>query len=158
MKKLLYISSFALLALTACDYNAQFDGLEDSATLSDVKTLEYTMTDADYAACSNRVIKGWQATITRRLLLLLNLKSNLSSYPCTTNMPLLFGCQMAYCEEASAVKLTYNLGALSKRLSMPLLLVSMQYLLQIMIQYGVKALALNSLHLPNQPLNMCLNS
>lgn len=117
MKKLLYISSFALLALTACDYNAQFDGLEDSATPSDVKTLEYTMTDADYAAvASNRVNQGLAGDDNKAALAAVKSQKAFSlAIPAPQYAPAFLAAKWPTADEASAVKLTYNTyGALSK--------------------------------------------
>ncbi len=54
MKKYRIFPVIAVLAtmLVGCDYNAQFEGLDESVRPSDVQKLAYELTDADYATIS----------------------------------------------------------------------------------------------------------
>ena len=50
MKRNLFLSLTAVLILAGCDYNDKyFDGLDDSTQPTDVKKIEYTLTEEDYA-------------------------------------------------------------------------------------------------------------
>lgn len=59
MKKTIYLPLLAIgamAALTGCDENAwndHLDGFDSTFAPTEVKTIEYTLTDADYAAIAS---------------------------------------------------------------------------------------------------------
>lgn len=54
MKKNLFISLAALLMLAGCDYNDKyFDGLDEISRPTDIKKIEYTLTNEDYATIAS---------------------------------------------------------------------------------------------------------
>lgn len=67
IKKYLSIIALGALVFSACSkdyYNDHFEGLEDMQTITDVRTLEYTLTDDDYALMAkdaSKISSGNQA-------------------------------------------------------------------------------------------------
>lgn len=55
IKNIIALALIGGVALTGCDYNADnFEGLDEKVTITDVQTLEYTLTDSDYETLSSK--------------------------------------------------------------------------------------------------------
>lgn len=55
IKNIIALALIGGFALTGCDYNADnFEGLDEKIELTDVQTLEYTLTDSDYATLKSK--------------------------------------------------------------------------------------------------------
>ncbi len=86
------VVALALVAgITSCDYNSQFEGYEDMAKPSDVRTIEYTMTEADYAEIDALSGNYFSADATA-----------------ADNAPSLIASLWSTVDNGSSVKLTYN--------------------------------------------------
>lgn len=80
MNKNIIGSLLAVILLAGCDYNEKnFDGLQEGDQPTDVKSVDYTLTDADYAAvASNKTnLKIAKAISKNDSIALVNLKTTL---------------------------------------------------------------------------------
>lgn len=80
MKKKIFMPIAALLLLAGCDYNEKnFDGLDEITQPTNVESIDYTLTDADYAAvASNKTnLKIARAISKDDSIALVNLKTTL---------------------------------------------------------------------------------
>lgn len=54
IKNIFAIIALCALSLTACDYNDQFEGLEEMTQITNTQSIDYTLTDADYALMASK--------------------------------------------------------------------------------------------------------
>lgn len=124
MKTSIYLKSFLALAtacsLTACDENAwndHLDGFEDKDDLpiANVQTIEYTLTDADYAAiasnATNKALAGEDGA--KALAAVSTRKAFSEAIPAKDYVPAFFAsASFPYftLTDGSSVKLTYNVA------------------------------------------------
>lgn len=102
-------------SLTGCDDNAwndDLDGFKDQedAPLTQVETIEYTMTDADYASVSsnstNKALAGDE--LASALANVGKKKCFSEQIPAETYAPAVLASKYYYLDNGSAVKLTFN--------------------------------------------------
>lgn len=110
-KTLLY-SAFIALALAGCDYNEDnFEGFEELGKPTDVKKLEYTMTDADYATLSSNATNKTLAEsegVDKQLGYVKNDKSLSEAIPAAKYMPAFLVSRWPTADKGSSVKVTYK--------------------------------------------------
>lgn len=80
-----------LVGAASCDYNDQFDGLEDLAKPSDVRTINYTLTEEDYSSFSGLAGSYFS-----------------ESTPAQSFMPSFLDDMLPTVDNGSSVKVTYN--------------------------------------------------
>lgn len=104
---------FALLLLVGCDYNDKYFEGYDDVTPTDVKKIEYTLSDADYKAIAtnktNEAIakeKGHE----KELAALTNNKYFTDLIAADVYAPAFIATKWFTADDESAVKLTYNNG------------------------------------------------
>ncbi|MCD8029723.1 MAG: DUF5017 domain-containing protein [Bacteroides sp.] len=113
-KNILTGLSVALLLLSGCDYNDKyFDGLDDMVQVTDVKKLEYTLTDADYATiASNNTNKDIAAAagLATELAALSSNKYFTSLITAEVYAPAFLANKWSTADNKSTVQLTYNMS------------------------------------------------
>jgi hypothetical protein len=113
MKKIIFLSITALAYLfTACDYNElNFEGLDEKTVATDVKTLSYTLTDADYAAIGTNSTNKAIAKEKGDSAQLANLKTTkyfTEDFPASTYVPAFIASKWFTADNKSTIKVTYN--------------------------------------------------
>lgn len=116
MRKKILLASACVLALTACDdnnWNNKLDGFED-AQITDVQSIEYVLTDADYAAIASNATnkaKAEAAGLADELKAVGNNKCFNEAITAQDYIPAFFAStNFPYfaLDNGSAVKLTYQ--------------------------------------------------
>lgn len=113
MKKNILLSmATALLFLSGCDYNDKyFDGLQDGDNPTDVKKVEYTLTEADYATIAsdktNQKIAE-EAGVDKELAALKTTLCFTEAIPAAMYAPAFIASKWFTADDGSAVKLTYE--------------------------------------------------
>lgn len=120
MKKSIFLSAFAAIALMSCDYNAQFDGLDTDVIPTDVKALEYTMTADDYAAvasnAANKTLAG--DDLASALAAVKSQQAFSLDITAAQYAPAFLAAKWPTADNGSAVQLTYDAyGALSEEVT-----------------------------------------
>jgi hypothetical protein len=113
MKKNLLLHIVAIGALlTACDYNElNFEGLDDKAVVTDIKKIEYTLTDADYATIGSNSTNKALAEELGQATQLANLKTTkyfTDEFTAANYVPAFAASKWFTADNKSAVKITYN--------------------------------------------------
>ena len=123
MKKYIYMSMLAsLTVLAGCDYNEKyFEGLQEGAVPTDVKSLDYTLTDADYKTiATNSTNKALAAvldaesgnpdakTYANALAALTSNKYFTAEAPASMYVPAFLASAYPTADDKSAIKITYN--------------------------------------------------
>lgn len=111
-KSLLSIVAAASLMLASCDYNAHnFPGL-DNGGITDLKTINYTMTAEDYAAVSSNSTNKKLAANNEASDALAAVKTQNAfslNAPASIYAPAFLDAKWPTADNGSAVKLTYNM-------------------------------------------------
>lgn len=111
-KSLLSIVAAASLVLASCDYNANnFPGLNGGG-ITDLKTINYTMTAEDYAAVSSNNTNKKLATANEASGALAAVKTQNAfsvDAPASIYAPAFLAAKWPTADDGSAVKLTYNM-------------------------------------------------
>ncbi len=121
MKKTIYLPLLAIgamAALTGCDENAwndHLDGFDSTFAPTEVKTIEYTLTDADYAAiASNKQNKALaeQNDASQALAALSGNKYFTEKITAAEYVPAFLGSTAPYMmyTDGSSIRLTYNIS------------------------------------------------
>ncbi len=121
MKKTIYLPLLAIgamAALTGCDENAwndHLDGFDSTFAPTEVKTIEYTLTDADYAAiASNKHNKALaeQNDASQALAALSGNKYFTEKITAAEYVPAFLGSTAPYMmyTDGSSIRLTYNIS------------------------------------------------
>ena len=121
MKKIIYLPLLAIgamAALTGCDENAwndHLDGFDSTFAPTEVKTIEYTLTDADYAAiASNKQNKALaeQNDASQALAALSGNKYFTEKITAAEYVPAFLGSTAPYMmyTDGSSIRLTYNIS------------------------------------------------
>ncbi|MBN2744819.1 MAG: choice-of-anchor J domain-containing protein [Marinilabiliaceae bacterium] len=113
IKKYILPSMMALAVLaTSCDYNEDnFEGFNDLAQPSDIKTIDYILADADYAVvATNSTNKALAeaAGVTTELSNLKTTKLFSATLPASTYLPAILKNTYRTADDGSTVKVTYN--------------------------------------------------
>lgn len=113
MKKYIILSFVgALSLLSGCDYNDKyFDGLDELAVPTNKLTLEYSLTDDDYATISTLSANKTLATANGVTSALAAIKTNKylsDAIPATDYVPAFLASKWYSASEGSAVKVTYK--------------------------------------------------
>jgi hypothetical protein len=102
----------SLFILASCEYNeAHFDGLDDKTALSDIKKIEYTLTDADYASISTNAANVAIATEANEKELLAALRNGrvfTPSLSAQTYIPAFLAAKWPTADNGSSIKVTYQ--------------------------------------------------
>lgn len=113
MKKYLYTGIVAMLALTACDdYNEKYFGdLDEGLKPTDIKKLEYTLTEADYATIAslsaNETIAG-ENNEKNDLKQISSKNAFFASITAAKYVPAFLDDKYSFADNTSAIKVTYN--------------------------------------------------
>lgn len=112
MKKNLFISLTVLILLAGCDYNDKyFDGLDEISRPTDVKKIEYTLTDEDYAAVASNETNKALAAERGHEEELAALKTTLTFTSTITSieyLPAFIAAKWYTADDKSVVKITCN--------------------------------------------------
>ena len=114
MKKNLFIPLVALILLAGCDYNDKyFDGLDESSRPTDVKKVEYTLTDDDYAtiasnATNKALAKSRGEADVKALADLKTTKTFTSTITSIDYLPAFIAAKWYTADDKSVVKITCN--------------------------------------------------
>lgn len=112
MKKIFLSIIALLLIITACDYNdINFDGVDEMAIPSDVKSLEYVLTDEDYATIAknpDNIALAVTDGVSAELSSLKSTHSFSDVLPASKYMPAFIAAKWFTADDASSVKITYN--------------------------------------------------
>lgn len=113
MKRILYLSIFAFVALTSCeDYHASLEGLDTNPTPQDIKTIEYTMTADDYASVAsnstNSALAGDDADAKAALAAIKSQNAFSLDAPASLYAPAFIDATWFAADNGSSVKLTFN--------------------------------------------------
>jgi len=111
IKNIIALALIGGVALTGCDYNADnFEGLDEKIELTDVQTLEYTLTDSDYTTLSEKASSissanaaALKAVGTAKAFSAENPASELIPYYLAYN-----GGRFYTLSDGSSIKVTYN--------------------------------------------------
>lgn len=111
MNKKIVVSFLAAAVLAGCDYNEKyFEGLQEGAIPSDVKKLEYTLTNADYATiaanAANKALAGKEHEKELDAL-----KTNMyfsGAITADKYVPAFLAAKWFTADDGSSVKLTYQ--------------------------------------------------
>ncbi|MDL2247478.1 DUF5017 domain-containing protein [Bacteroides sp. OttesenSCG-928-J23] len=118
MNKKILAPLAALLLLAGCDYNEDnFEGFEDASKPSDIKKIEYTLTDADYKAIADNGENKSLATANGESSDLSKLTANKYFTDVITAKeyaPAFIASKWYTADDKSSIRLTYN-----KRLPVP---------------------------------------
>lgn len=102
----------AVLLLTGCDYNDKyFDGLDELSKPTDIKRLEYTLTEADYATIANNATNKSIAKAAGLENELAAIKTTLQltdKINAKTYLPAFIASKWFTADNTSSVKITYN--------------------------------------------------
>lgn len=117
MKRKTFIYLASLFLLTGCDYNDKyFDGLDEITKPTDVKSIEYTLTDEDYATIASNATNKSLAEAAGVLTELNNLRTTkrfTETLPVSVYAPAFIASKWFTGSSGSSVKLTYNEGAVT---------------------------------------------
>lgn len=103
----------ALVVVTAgCDYNDKyFDGLDELSKPTDIKKVEYTLTDEDYATIANNATNKALAAakgVASELAALATTKGFTDVIPAADYLPAFLEAKYKGADNSSAVRVTYN--------------------------------------------------
>ena len=112
MKKNLFIPLAALILLAGCDYNDKyFDGLDEISRPTDVKKIEYTLTDEDYATIASNATNKALAKERGHEDELAALKTSMTFTATITSidyLPAFIAAKWYTADDKSVVKITCN--------------------------------------------------
>lgn len=112
MKRIIFPILAMLFVLSACDYNEiNFDGLDEKTVPTDIKSLEYTLTDADYTTISNNATNKALAVVDGVEAELSNLKTTRrfsETLPASKYIPAFIASMWKTGDNGSAIKVTFN--------------------------------------------------
>lgn len=113
-KIILLISTVVALAFISCEYNEKhFDGLDDMTRPTDVKNLEYTLTESDYATlagldANKKIARAISIEDSIALAALKTTHAFTDMIPADVYAPAFLANKWFTADNGSAVKLTYN--------------------------------------------------
>lgn len=111
-KNILFLMVAVLFFMTACDYNdINFEGLDEKAVPTDVKSLSYTLLDADYTTIANNSANKTLAEANDVSAELSSLKSTLrfsDALPASKFVPAFLTDKWFTADDGSSIKVTYN--------------------------------------------------
>lgn len=110
-------SLLAVILLAGCDYNERnFEGLQEGDKPTDVKSIDYTLTDADYALIADNktniaFAKDQETTMPGSIKNLAAIKTNLyisDIAPAKTYLPAFLSEKWFTADNGSSIRVTYN--------------------------------------------------
>jgi hypothetical protein len=114
INKILFFGVLLSLA-SACDYNEiNFEGLDEDVSPTDIKSLEYTLTDDDYSTIASNSTNIALATTNDVLAELTALDTSLafsSTLPAADYIPAFLDDLYYTADDGSAIEVTYNQGS-----------------------------------------------
>lgn len=110
-----YFLGLMLLVMAACEYNEEhFPGLDELATPTDVRILEYELTAEDYAAISSNsdnVALAKAKGLTSELNSLASKQMFSETLKASDFVPAFLNKKWYQLDEKSAIKISYNIAA-----------------------------------------------
>ncbi|MDR1585700.1 MAG: hypothetical protein LBS07_05980 [Prevotellaceae bacterium] len=109
MKKNIVLTAVsAMLVFASCDYNKNFDGLDELVNKTEAVTYEYTIVENDFATMASELNKNKNAADSTVAKLLAANKLFSVDAPASVAAPYLLKTKFAGATKGSAAKVTYN--------------------------------------------------